>query len=689
MESESKEEDCEDSSMIFDAVGIHFYIDVFISQLFQQLLYPLALVFAFNRKQDRFGKELSKTEIIEGLVFTALFYLMTATEFLSEDNYGLHSIPTMFFLQSVFIVSVNYASLSKTEYLRFRHCTDFKLCRKWYRQMHLLTGWLRIDEAVIKFELSCAAARIGAQIHEIDFLIEGANAARTHPPLQVDEQKDGSHAASRRSTAGASTEAIFENRLFLWNAFLRVNENVDSTTPLTPVLRCTSCSDSTGIGGGSGDDGEIGCAGKKYTRDRASRRMSLKSIKHITLYRLSVYDFCAALLRRPFRYRNVERQTVERAIQIFATINLLLPFLSLVITRGERFERQSATMIFLICLLYASASVVGYRYGVIFYRLLYTAVADVSRLQFMLHDLNAMIRTSDLMEDPKIGLPRMKSRNQKKRSMTGAILVANKRVSLLRQIRSSVTYETQPRSADEVSETDGAQVTPVVVVASSAAGGSSAAGPQSALPLSDYPDLYPAGSNMLPLTSENPMIYRASTGYDNYVPRLRVENDDDANARVASPSSVVKEAEGVFDALLRISNIYTHSPLHHNPTTDPPTDCGEDCERDAHVSNAHSNGKKSATVAAAAVSKREKLQRAKSAVNLFGETSWLGSCSDEPIIPPLSFRYAQNIVAWSYARETILNFGLRFRTRINIFLGTQSIIDSCYSNIDLNAFCFE
>ena len=52
----------------------------------------------------------------------------------------------------------------------------------------------------------------------------------------------------------------------------------------------------------------------------------------------------------------------------------------------------------------------------------------------------------------------------------------------------------------------------------------------------------------------------------------------------------------------------------------------------------------------------------------------LYSDNDEAAIPRISTAYESNIVAWTYTRILLQNFGDRFRFRLNMFVGQLLLI---------------
>jgi hypothetical protein len=44
---------------------------------------------------------------------------------------------------------------------------------------------------------------------------------------------------------------------------------------------------------------------------------------------------------------------------------------------------------------------------------------------------------------------------------------------------------------------------------------------------------------------------------------------------------------------------------------------------------------------------------------------------DHSHIPQISFKYAENVIAWTYTRLVFQHFGERFRNRIDMYTGTR------------------
>eukprot|EP01033_Poteriospumella_lacustris_P017408 gene17407-12444_t len=80
-------------------------------------------------------------------------------------------VPLLFFLQHRLTVALKYATLSVSEYRKYKNCKDMEIASKYASQMELLQNWTTRDEELINFELGCAAVRSATKLNEIFFVI--------------------------------------------------------------------------------------------------------------------------------------------------------------------------------------------------------------------------------------------------------------------------------------------------------------------------------------------------------------------------------------------------------------------------------------------------------------------------------------------------------------------------------------
>lgn len=210
-----KTESCTDGSnfkkkcgnVFFDSVNVQFHIRTFLYQFSAHLFLPL---FPFMANlQGQVGP--SMIDVLGAWIAPLNLYLMIISYCYIEDKsgvYGAYVIPLVYFLQHRCVISIKYASLSKSEYRRFMECTDEALCMNYLHQIQLFLGWFDLQSDVMSFELSAASARIGARINEIE--------------LKIEDPKSSDSAA---------------NQLRAWNAFLRGHDVVDYASAPCQQLR--------------------------------------------------------------------------------------------------------------------------------------------------------------------------------------------------------------------------------------------------------------------------------------------------------------------------------------------------------------------------------------------------------------------------------------------------------------------
>ena len=163
---------------ILDSIAVQFHGNVFLIQFFCHLFFPLAYLLV-NYEAQGFkirSNFLTHVPTWFNIIFPSIVYLMIVMYFLcpkqdTELITGALWIPVIFFLQHRLIIGLKYASLSPTEYTKFQASDSEEKAAMYMKQMQLLTGWSHRDDSLLRFELGCAAARIGAKINEISITI--------------------------------------------------------------------------------------------------------------------------------------------------------------------------------------------------------------------------------------------------------------------------------------------------------------------------------------------------------------------------------------------------------------------------------------------------------------------------------------------------------------------------------------
>ena len=210
--------------IIFDSINIQFHFDIFLRQLVAHIIFFLApfcienlMVQGFFNWKNLLGVQFNVLHALTVYVIIAL-YFMSDVNTSSSSKYpetnaigGIIVFPILYWFQHKCLVAFKYASLSRSEYCKIASAADLTIGNAFMQQIQILTAWLWLEPNVVMFELGASAARIGARINKINFVVENPE---------------------------NSSAALGQFRL--WNCFLRGHDVVDFTSPTAPEMhkRC-------------------------------------------------------------------------------------------------------------------------------------------------------------------------------------------------------------------------------------------------------------------------------------------------------------------------------------------------------------------------------------------------------------------------------------------------------------------
>ncbi len=202
----------QNTKVIFDVIAVQFCFSTFIRQFVSHVLIVFVPFLLENPAAQGFSF-VNFLSVFFNIFAPVCLYVMILSYYMcpsSDQNIlsGALWLPLIFYLQHRLVVALKYATLSESEYRRFTTCPDLQLTWHYQYQMQLLGGWLQADKDVLEFELRAAAARVGAKIRQIYFVIPS--------PLQ-------------------SKSAI--SQLRNWNSFMKNIKFIDTTHQVVEELK--------------------------------------------------------------------------------------------------------------------------------------------------------------------------------------------------------------------------------------------------------------------------------------------------------------------------------------------------------------------------------------------------------------------------------------------------------------------
>jgi len=158
--------------VLFDSASCNFSISVFIKELFVHLLVPFT--YFINPIQHGWFYWKFLFGVFWYTHIPTLSVLMILVSYpLSNISTINMVIPLTFYVTHKLMVSFKYATLSTREYEKIKNSKSNEECNIYQSQLQVLTGLSH--PATIKFELECAAAKVGSYEGQLHFILPSPN----------------------------------------------------------------------------------------------------------------------------------------------------------------------------------------------------------------------------------------------------------------------------------------------------------------------------------------------------------------------------------------------------------------------------------------------------------------------------------------------------------------------------------
>lgn len=335
-------------------------------------------------------------------------------------------------------------------------------------------------------------------------------------------------------------------------------------------------------------------------------------------YRVSVFSMITALVRR-CDSRNFGESFCFYVIYFFCFLNIIIPLLILAASVHHQHASHDVNYVWVI-VFYTSSTLINITYGPVVYNVLYVAIFDVLRQLQMVDELTAMIRISDLTlqaEDngPDFELATISERMTMSTTDNGST-PSSTEASLYRNTVSPLTSPTVSRDS------------------------------------------------AMSFSMTRPSMAQIR-GDRNMEAIYKINRTPSVSGGATRPSTAYLRDLSSMHQLHRRSIGRETKAAIHCPLTGTPQ------ERDSRVSDVERASTASATMlrasTASCCSTTMDPTRALHRYTEIGER--LAEDGGRAEIPRVSFDDVDNVLAWTFARLTLQNFGDRFRFRIDIYVG--------------------
>lgn len=347
-------------------------------------------------------------------------------------------------------------------------------------------------------------------------------------------------------------------------------------------------------------------------------------------YRVSVFNVITALVRR-CDSRNFGESLCFYVIYSFCFLNIIIPLM--IVSASSLHQQTSHDVNYIwVIVFYSSSTFINMTCGPVVYNVLYVSIFDVLRQLQMVDELTAMIRISDLTLQPEGNGP---------------------------------DFELATISDRMTMSTTGNSTTP------SSAEASLYRGPISSLTSPTF-----ARESTMSFSIARPSM--AQIRGDRNMEAIYKINRTQSVAGTARPSTAYLRDLSTMHHLHRRSIGRSTSSAMHCPLTGTPQ------ERDSRVSDVERASTASAAMLrASTASFCSTTMDPTHALHRYTEIGErLAEDGGRAEIPRVSFDDVDNVLAWTFARLALQNFGDRFRFRIDIYVGMLCVHLCCVMYMD-------
>lgn len=170
--------------VLFDALSSQLSLAVCIEQFLLHITFPLLLPLFFRRYGRIFFYAQAFNSPIS-IINISVFYAMVLSAIMSTEKIGMQVVfPIGVYVIHRFMVALKYGTLSPSEYRKMMYGNSAgvklheapnekvkKVVAEYQSQLQLLSGWLRISDVLLEYELLTAAGRVGVDVHNYYFYL--------------------------------------------------------------------------------------------------------------------------------------------------------------------------------------------------------------------------------------------------------------------------------------------------------------------------------------------------------------------------------------------------------------------------------------------------------------------------------------------------------------------------------------
>jgi len=348
------------TKLIFDTIDVQFTKRIFLFQvalnlvphaflIVQFIIYPFTSYkitnwFAQGYTRTDFGNVLFN-HIVPILVYVMVTCYWIApntptipnTQAIQDVLGGACWIPLCFYILHRVTVGVKYASLTKTEYDRFMSSETLEQVSTYQNQLQLLTSWAnQRADALIRFEVAAAAARVGADIQDLYFIIPSPYKSRT-----------------------------FSNQFRRWQAFLSCQKTITGFTD------------------------EIA---EDHSHAHGIPLCEVMIKQPDKSYKVSVFDVCKSTLMWVDMAPHGESRNTKITFLI-ALVNLVIPFFVLA---NHSIDIKDTTGCIIASVFYVTSTIINFLFYKLIFGFVSVALIDGSRRTYEVKILEDFLRVSDV-----------------------------------------------------------------------------------------------------------------------------------------------------------------------------------------------------------------------------------------------------------------------------------------------------
>lgn len=376
-------------------------------------------------------------------------------------------------------------------------------------------------------------------------------------------------------------------------------------------------------------------------------------------YQISVYDICTALVRR-CDTSNFGESSNFYVISVFCVITIIIPFAIMIDDRSSWPNKVEDAYNHWMVLFYLTSTLINSTFGVVVYNLLYVAIFDVMRQLKLMEELSAFIRISDLALSTE-GVAFEKARFE-----------SNDDSSL-----NTDDAKEDSEIGDESTQASFAVTNRGYSTATTSAAAAGLRTPESPkVRLSDSLNERNLRS-ILTLNRPSTIVAEGSRDASRHVSIATMQSSSYPRASsLRQPSINSQQNTGrcpvQLTAVKKTAQIRDLTSLHWNIGLRGSVSAGEDMHRMSTASSVCSASRASWLSTTSSLCSNNLHAASKHQTCFYAEIAGerLAVDGGRAAVPRLSFDTAQNVLAWTYARLVIQNFGDRFRFRIDIYVGT-------------------